>query len=112
MKLKIVSKEQNPLLKRIEVTFKIDHHEEGSTPSRIEIRKQIASLLKTKLELVYVTKIETKTGSMVAFGEANIYDVVEQVKLVEQKYIIARNAIPEELKEPKATEEVAKVEEE
>ncbi len=106
MKLKILSKKQNPLIKRMEVAFRIDHHNEGSTPSRVEIRKQIALLLKTKIELVYIKKVETKTGTMVAVGEANIYDAIEQAELVEPKHIIARNAISKEPEEPKATKEV------
>ena len=96
MKLKIVSKEQNPLMKRKEVTFSVEHAQTGGTPTRGEVRKQLATLLKTDLELVYVKQLETKTGTMVAIGEANAYDSVEQAKLVEPEHIIARNAIPEE----------------
>jgi ribosomal protein S24E len=96
MKLKIVSKEQNPLMKRKEVTFRVEHAQTGGTPTRVEVRKQLAKLLKTDLELVYVKQLETKTGTMVAIGEANAYDSVEQAKLMEPKHIMARNAIPEE----------------
>jgi ribosomal protein S24E len=96
MKLKIVSKEQNPLMKRKEVTFSVEHAQTGGTPTRVEVRKQLAKLLKTDLDLVYVKQLETKTGTMVAIGEANAYDSVEQAKLMEPKHIMARNAIPEE----------------
>ena len=99
MKLKIVSKEQNPLMKRKEVTFSIEHAQTGGTPTRVEVRKQLATLLKTDLDLVYVKQLETKTGTMVTIGEANAYDSVEQAKLVEPEHIIARNAIPEEKRE-------------
>ena len=105
MKLKIVSKEKNPLIKRTEVTFNIEHAQTGGTPSRAEVRTQLATQLKTKLELVYVKNIETKTGTMLAIGEANAYDSVEQAKLVEPKHIIARNAVPEKPEEPAAPEE-------
>jgi ribosomal protein S24E len=44
--------------------------------------------------------VETKTGTMKATGEANAYESIEQAKLIEPKYIIARN-IPQE-KEEKA----------
>ncbi len=101
MKLKIVSKEQNPLMKRKEVTFSVEHAQTGGTPTRVEVRKQLATLLKTDLDLVYVKQLETKTGTMVAIGEANAYDSVEQAKVVEPEHIIARNAITEEkLEEP------------
>jgi len=105
MKLKIVSKEQNPLMKRREVTFSIEHAQTGGTPSRVEVRKQLASLLKADLNLVYVKQLETKTGSMLAIGEANAYESVEQAKLVEPEHIIARNAIPEKAEEAAAPEE-------
>jgi ribosomal protein S24E len=104
MKLKIVSKEKNPLIKRTEVTFSIEHDQTGGTPSRAEVRSQLAAQLNTKLELVYIKHLETKTGTMVAVGEANAYDSAEQAKLVEPKHIIARNAVTEKLEEPETPE--------
>ena len=111
MKLKIVSKEQNPLLKRKEVTFSVEHAQTGGTPTRVEVRKQLATSLKTDLELVYVKHVETKTGTMVAIGEANAYDSIEQAKLMEPKHIIARNATPEKPEEPQTPEESTEKEE-
>jgi len=102
MKLKIVSKEHNPLLKRIEVCFKVEHDEAGGTPTRAEVKMELASQLKTQAELVYIKRMETKTGTLVAVGEANVYDNAEQAKLLEPKYIIARNKLPEK---PEPTEE-------
>jgi ribosomal protein S24E len=48
---------------------------------------------------VYVRKVETKTGTMIAVGEANAYDSIEQAKLLEPKHIVARNAPPEKAEE-------------
>jgi len=112
MNLKIVSKEQNPLMKRKEIIFRIEHAQTGGTPTRDEVRKQLAALLKTELELVYIKQIETKTGTMVAIGEANAYDSIEQAKLMEPKHIIARNATPEEPEEAQTPEEPTEEEEE
>ena len=112
MKLKIVSKEKNPLIKRTEVTFSIDHDQTGGTPSRAEVRTQLAAQLNTKLELVYVKHLETKKGTMIAVGEANAYESAEQAKLVEPKHIVARNAVPEKPEEPEAPAESAKEQEE
>ncbi len=112
MKIKIVSKEQNPLLKRKEVTFRIEHAQNGGTPTRFEVRKELATLLKTDLELVYVKQVETKTGTMIAIGEANAYDSIEQAKLMEPKHIIARNATPEKPEESQTPEEATEKEEE
>jgi ribosomal protein S24E len=110
MKVNIISKEQNPLLKRKEVTFSVDHAQNGGTPSRVEVSKQLAGLLKSKLELVYVKNLETKRGTMTAVGEANVYDSVEQAKLSEPKHIIARNVVQEKPEEQQAPEEEAKEE--
>jgi ribosomal protein S24E len=95
MKVKIVSKKHNPLLKRKEVVFEVEHADTRGTPPRLEVRKELASKLKTKLDLVYVRKVETKTGTMIAVGEANAYDSIEQAQLLEPKHIVARNTPPE-----------------
>ncbi len=105
MKVKIISKEHNPMLKRKEVTFNVEHTETGGTPNRFEVRKQLAALLKTKIELVYVRKMETKTGTMTAFGEANTYDSIEQAIIVEPKHIVARNVPAKEAEGPQTAEE-------
>jgi len=91
MKINITSQKYNPLLKRKEATFKVEHEETRGTPTRFEVRKGLAALLNANLELVYVKRVETKTGAMIATGEANVYDSIEQAKLIEPEYIIARN---------------------
>ena len=98
MKVNIISEENNPLLKRKELTISIEHIQNGGTPKRSEVSNQIASLLKTNPQLVYVKNLETKTGTMIALGEANVYNSLEQAKLVEPKHIIARNKLPEKPK--------------
>jgi len=103
MKIKIVSEKKNPLLKRSEVHFQINHNQTGSTPSRTEVRKAVADALKKDENLVFVKKLETKTGSSIAVGLANIYDSLEQAKLIEPDYIIKRNILTE--KEEKEKEE-------
>ena len=106
MKLRIVSRKQNPLLKRDEVIFEVDHSEEGETSSRSEIRRKLADVLKTKLELTFVEKAETKTGTMIANGEANVYKTADQAHLIEREHIIQRNQLkaPEQPAEVKAPE--------
>ena len=42
-------------------------------------------------EKVYIKKIETKTGTNISFGKANIYDSLSQAEYIEPKYIILRN---------------------
>ncbi len=96
MKLRILSRKQNPLLKRDEVIFEVDHSEEGETSPRSEIRRELADVLKTKLELIFVEKAETKTGTMIANGEANVYKTADQAHLIEREHIIQRNQLKAE----------------
>jgi small subunit ribosomal protein S24e len=110
LKLRIVSRKQNPLLKRDEVIFEVDHSEEGETTSRSEMRRKLADVLKSKLELIFVEKAETKTGTMTAKGEANIYETIDQAKLIEREHIIQRNQLEEEPAEVEAPEKAAEVE--
>jgi len=117
MEVKIIQQQYNPLLKRKEVAFEIRHQQTRGTPSRLEVRQKLAEQLKTNLELVYVKRVETKTGTMTARGEANAYDTVEQAKLVEPQYVIERNlpkekkeAAAEKTEEPKKPEKPAKAE--
>jgi len=107
LQVKILSQKYNPLLKRKEVVFEVDHSQEGQTTSRLELRNSLAGLLKTKVDLVHVERVETKTGTMIAVGEANAYDTLEQAKTVEREHIIARD-MPSE----KKAEEEKPVEEE
>jgi len=99
MKIKIISQKQNPVLKRKEITFEVEHKETRGTPSRLEVRKELASKLESDVELVYVKRMETRTGTMTAFGEATAYDSVEQARLVEPEHIITRNTPQEKPKE-------------
>jgi ribosomal protein S24E len=103
MEVEILSNKNNQMLRRKEVTFRIEHAQPGSTPSRIEVRKAVASTLKLEDSLVFLKRFETKTGTRVAFGEANVYENLEQAKLVEPDHIMKRSMPPE-----KKTEEEKK----
>ena len=105
MKVKILSKENNSLLKRMEITFQVEHEEIGGTPQRFEVKKTLAKILKKDIQLVYLKRMETKTGTMTAFGNANIYDSNEQAKLVEPKPILKRNILPEKAEEEEQSNE-------
>jgi len=91
MDIKITSVKENPLLKRREVRFSIEHGPKGKTPGRIEVRKALAAEVKIGAELVFVQEMETRTGTTTTLGLATLYESVEQAKRVESKYIIQRN---------------------
>ena len=95
MEIKIVSEKENPLLKRREIHFQVKHNQTGSTPQRLEVKKAVASALKAKRDLVFVKELETKTGTRIASGLANVYDSMDQARLVELEYVIKRSMPPE-----------------
>ncbi len=89
----MTSTKANPLIKRREVTFEI---EEASTPKRIDVRREIAVMLKADLDRVWVRQMETKTGTHRTVGLAHVYDDAAQALEVEPKHIIDRNQSPHE----------------
>jgi len=103
MEIKIIVEKENPLLKRKEVHFHVNHVA-GPTPPRPEIRKAVAEALKANIDFVFVKKFETKAGMHTAVGVANLYDSVEQAQRIEPKYIVKRNVPPP----PKPKEEEKK----
>lgn len=107
MKLKVTAQDYNPLLKRKEVTFEVEHAPKEGTPTRAELRKNLSENLKANVDLIFIKRAVTKKGSMLTVGEANVYDTQEQVKIVEADHIITRNVPPppkqqEEAEAPKA----------
>lgn len=111
MKLELTSTRINKMIGRKELAFKIV---EAATPSRADVRREIAVLMRTDLENVYVQNLETKTGSRLVIGVAHVYNDAKAALAVEPKHIIARNkgkeaSIPEKTPEvPNSPEEEKK----
>ena len=82
----------NPLIGRREITFEI---RETSTPGRVEVRQELAAMLKVDLERVWVRWMETKTGTHRTVGLAHVYDDAERALEVEPGHIIMRNQLPQ-----------------
>ncbi|MGA8855946.1 MAG: hypothetical protein WB643_02150 [Candidatus Bathyarchaeia archaeon] len=108
MDFKVRQDTYNPLLKRKEVHVEVDHEGEG-TPSRMDVRKAVASKFNTKPENVYVLDIETNTGTQSALCAIEVYDDPQSAQRTVPKYIQVRNLPPEERK--RVREEQAKKEE-
>jgi ribosomal protein S24E len=88
VKLELTSTKINKVIGRKELTFKIT---EASTPSRADVRREIAVLMRTEPDNVYVRTLKTKSGTRVTTGIANVYNDASTALAVEPKYIIARN---------------------
>jgi small subunit ribosomal protein S24e len=91
MEVKIISKKENPLLKRKEVQFKVEHGPKGKTPARLDLKRSLAAELQVNEKLVFIKNMRTLTGTSTAVGAANAYETVEQAKRIEPDYIIKRN---------------------
>jgi small subunit ribosomal protein S24e len=99
MEVKIVSSKSNPLLKRKEVQFSIEHGPQSKTPARLDVRKALASELKLAEELIFIRDMRTLTGTGTTMGHANAYQTAAQAKVVEPEYIVKRNNPSEKPKE-------------
>ncbi len=99
MQVKIESTKDNPLLKRKEVGFTIIQGPKEKTPQRLEAKKAVAIEMKIGDDVVYIKHMRTKTGTNITEGVANVYQSVDQAKLVEPEYIRKRNSPPEKPKE-------------
>ena len=99
MQVKIDSTKDNPLLKRKEIGFTIIQGPKERTPPRLEVKKAVAIEMKIGDELVFVKRMRTKTGTNITVGVANVYQSVNQAKIVEPEYIRKRNSPPEKPKE-------------
>ncbi len=98
MEIKIISKKDNPLLKRKELMFRVEHTQ-GKTPIRLDVRRSLASELQISDKLVFIKKMNTKTGTSTTVGVANAYETEAQAKFIEPEYIVKRNNPPEKPKE-------------
>jgi len=63
----------------------------AATPKLYDLRKQVAVKYATDEVLVFVRSLRTLTGTSRAVGDAEVYDSVEDVKILIPEHILARN---------------------
>jgi ribosomal protein S24E len=102
MQVKIDSVKDNPLLKRKEVGFTIVSGPKEKTPPRLEVKRAVATEMKLGDDVVFIKRMRTKTGTSITVGVANVYQSVNQAKLVEPEYIRKRNSQPKPKEEATA----------
>ena len=90
MDVKNISESYNPVFKRKEVSFFIDHSAQGS-PKLYDVRKSLVEKYSADEGSVYVVKLETKTGTNRSYGKAEIYESIESAAKVVPKHIQRRN---------------------
>ncbi|MHA1820019.1 MAG: 30S ribosomal protein S24e [Promethearchaeota archaeon] len=96
-KIEIIDIKDNPLIKRKEIRFRVEHPTSG-TPNRYEIKQKLAALNTVDDNLVFVKKLKTIFGSRHVIGRANIYLDKEYAEKFEPNYIKIRN-LPKDQRE-------------
>ena len=106
MEVEIIKKSDNPLFKRTEVEFRVDHSN-APTPKRLDVRTKLASLLGFLEELLVIDKLTSSHGKQTASGIARAYTTRKQLEDMEPKYLLERG-IKKEPKQEKPAEEKPK----
>ncbi len=102
MELQVLTRKDNPHLKRVEVTFKAIHKAEP-TPTRDALRAFLARELKATKDIVVIDSQASTFGRYETHGYAKVYKSKEEALSVERKHILVRNKLIEpEIKEKAA----------
>jgi len=101
--LKIGEKKEQPLLKRTAVRGLVGF--EASTPSRSELRKKVAEVLKADEAKVTISSIRTLFGEKKAAFVANIYSSPQDLDKYESVVTLTRHGLRQ--KKVKASKEAA-----
>ncbi|MFB6170357.1 MAG: 30S ribosomal protein S24e [Haloarculaceae archaeon] len=107
MEIEILEEDENPMLHRTDVRFRIVHEE--ATPSRLSVRDSLAATLNKDADEVVIHRLDTKYGMRKTIGYAKVYDTADHAREVEQGYMLERNKIGAEVEadeevEPEAEE--------
>ena len=104
MKMKITNKKENPLSKRVEVYFTLEHDGE-STPGRNAVAEAVAKECNSKRDCVVVDTIESVYGKGMSKGYAKVYESKEAALEFDREYLLKRNGIEAKAPEAPAAEE-------
>jgi small subunit ribosomal protein S24e len=97
VEIEIVTKEENQVLDRMEITFKAVHPKEG-TPQREAVRDKLSALLKAPKEQVIVDGMNSEFGKMETVGYAKVYKTKEAAMRFERMHVLVRNKLKEKVK--------------
>ena len=89
MELEITDKNENKLINRMEVNFKVTH-DKAKTPTRKEVKGVLADNLGAKKECVIIARMRSEFGNPVTKGYAKVYKTPEDLKRFEKVHLIHR----------------------
>ena len=104
MKIEIKKQKTNPLLKRNEVYFEVNHTGE-CTPKRNAVADEIAKVLKAKKDSVVIDDFQSNYGIGISQGYAKVYDDKEAALEFEKAHLLKRNGIEKDKPEGPKVEE-------
>ena len=109
MRVNIVSKKENPLLGRQDIEFEV--RESNVTPSRKELRAQIAAQANADEKNLVVDVLRQHYGTTEVEGNARIYKGEKDLKRTETNKVLIRNfgkgAVAKKAKAPPKAAEAA-----
>lgn len=88
MEINVTSNKENKLLNRREIDFYVI--QDGSTPSKNEIKTELCKKLNLDPESVMVVRVDQTTGLRQARGIAHAYSSKEQVEKFEPVHLVNR----------------------
>lgn len=103
MDIEIVSKNDNALLKRKDIIFKVLHPKE-KTPQRSVIRDKLAGIVGTPREGVIITRMRSHFGTSSTEGQAKCYGSADDAKKTEPQFLLKRHGLVEAKKDEKKEE--------
>ncbi|HII10281.1 MAG: 30S ribosomal protein S24e [Candidatus Micrarchaeaceae archaeon] len=90
MELKILSNNENKLLKRKEISFSVV--QEGGTVNKAELSKELCKKLNLHPESTIITRIDQGYGMKGSTGMAHAYQTKEELEKYEPRKLLERGA--------------------
>lgn len=94
MEINITSDIQNALLNRRELVFTIAFT--GATPSRKMVHAKLAAMINAPRNQLVIGSLKNRFGITQISGDARVYTTPEDLKKIEQAYLIKRGMDGEE----------------
>ena len=92
MKMEITQKKDNPLFKRTEINFVIDHAG-AATPTKGAVVEEIAQKMKAAKDTIILDNMESVFGNGKTNGYVKVYESKEAAIEFEPEYKLKRNGI-------------------
>ncbi len=87
----IIWDRENKLVERKELEIEISHFGKG-TPTRLELRKILSSLLNVPEDLIFVRNIRSEYGLNKSRARIHIYENKERALELEPKHIVRKHS--------------------